>query len=267
MRKAVRNVDAFLGPSLFTIRQHRERGLEGTFVHLPQFHDASAEPPVEGDETRADRPYFLCVGRLEKLKGVQVVIPVMRARRDTDLLIAGSGKFERELRALAGHARNVRFFGSVGRTHLDRLYRGAVATIVPSLCYETFGLVVAESFAAGTPVIVHAQSAPEEIVRVHGGGLMYRDADELGRAIDTLRGDPGARARLAAEARAAFAREFSEAVHLDRYLALVRELLARKRAGEPIAPADETAEPLLAGRPVFVERAGEDAIRREPRLT
>ena len=268
MRTATRNVDAFLGPSLFTIRQHRERGLEGTFVHLPQFHSVPVPAAAEGDETRVDRPYFLCVGRLEKLKGVQVVIPLMRARRDTDLLIAGSGKFESELRALAGHARNIRFFGSVGKTHLDLLYRGALATIVPSLCYETFGLVVAESFAAGTPVIVHAQSAPEEIVRTHGGGLTYRDADELGRAIDTLRGDASVRARLAGEARAAFEREFSETVHLDRYLTLVRELLARKRAGEPVVvPRGESVEPLLAGRPVFVEPAAQDAIRKEPRLT
>ncbi len=263
-RAAARCIDAFLGPSLFTIRQHRTRGLEGTFVHLPQFQRATF---AEGaSETRAGRPYFLYVGRLEKLKGVQVAIPVIRSRPDVDLVIAGSGGMQAELRALAGAAPNVRFLGDVAQAGLDPLYRGALATIVPSLCYETFGLVVAESFAAGTPVIVHAQGALDEIVRAQGGGLIYRDASELGSAVDALRGDVRLRARLAGEARAAFEREFSEGVHLDRYLALVRELLEKKHAGEPLAQAhDEDAEPLLAGRPVFVEPPVQGGARRASR--
>ncbi|HZI83567.1 MAG TPA: glycosyltransferase family 4 protein [Casimicrobiaceae bacterium] len=251
-RAAPRWIDAFLGPSLFTIRQHRTRGLEGTFVHLPQFQRALPERGESG--IRAGRPYFLYAGRLEKLKGVQTAIPMLRSRPDVDLLIAGSGSMEAELRALAGTAPNVRFLGSLAQSELAPLYRGALATIVPSLCYETFGLVVAESFAAGTPVIVHAQGALDEIVRTHGGGLIYRDAGELGQAVDALASDAPLRERLAGEARAAFEREFSERVHLDRYLALVRELIARKRAGHPLARAHhEELEPRLAGRPVFVE--------------
>jgi hypothetical protein len=92
-------------------------------------------------------------------------------------------------------------------------------------------------------------------VRTHGGGLMYRDADELGRAVDQLR-DASLRDRLATEALAASEREFSESVHMDRYLALVREMLAKKRTGEPLArPAASDEEALLAGRPVFIEPA------------
>jgi glycosyltransferase involved in cell wall biosynthesis len=262
MRDATRCIDAFLGPSLFTIRQHRSRGLEGTFVHLPQF---DAVPSAEcAPEVRPARPYFLCAGRLEKLKGIQVVIPAIASRPDVDLVIAGSGGMEPELRALAARAPNVRFVGRIGHAALQALYRSATATIVPSLCYETFGLVVAESFAAGTPVIVHAQGALDEIVHAHGGGLIYRDgSDELGHAIDALRTDAGLRARLASEARAAYEREFSEAVHVDRYLALVRELAAKKRAGEPLAkPSGDDAQALLAGRPVFVEPPVQAPVRK-----
>jgi glycosyltransferase involved in cell wall biosynthesis len=255
VREATREVDAFLGPSLFTIRQHRTRGLEGTFVHLPQFETGSVATAKSA--VGSGRPYLLYAGRLEKAKGVQVTLPALRARPDIDLVIAGSGPMEAELRRAAGGAPNIRFVGRVSPAELRRLYRGARATIVPSLCYETFGLVVAESFAAGTPVIVHAQSALEETVRAHGGGLMYGDLDELGRAIDAL-SDADLRLRLATEARRAFEREFSEAVHMDRYLALVRAMLAKKRAGEPIRPG-AGEEPLLAGRPVFIESAARSA--------
>lgn len=251
MQEATRNIDAFLGPSVFTVQQHQERGLRGTFVHLPQFYEEPPALPADGREIRGTRPYFLYAGRLEKLKGVQTVIPQFRARPDIDFMIAGSGKFEGELRALAGGAPNIQFLGTLGQTRLHALYRGAVGTVVPSLCYETFGLVVAESFAAGTPVVVYAQGSLEEIVSAHGGGLMYRDVDELGHAIDALRGEAGLRQRLAIEGRAAFEKEFSEDVHLDNYLALVRELLAKRRAGQPaMAAADTLGQELLAGPPV-----------------
>lgn len=253
-RPATATVDAFLGPSLFAIRQHRTRGLDGMFVHLPQFAPSDAgEAQIEG--SRPQRPYLLYAGRLERLKGVHLAISALRSRPDIDLVIAGTGSMEAELRRAAGDAPNVRFVGRVPAAELSRLYRGARATIVPSLCYETFGLVVAESFAAGTPVIVHALGALEEIVRTHGGGLAYRDAEDLQRAIDQL-GDGALRRRLAQEAVAAFEREFSESVHIERYLALVREMLAKKRAGEPLArPASAGEESLIAGRPVFVGSA------------
>jgi len=272
-RGATRAVDAFLAPSLATIRQHRARGLDGTFVHLPQF-DATQGDATPGEATRDDvtaerfarhpaRPYILYAGRLEKLKGVQAAIPVLRARPDLDLVIAGAGGMEAELRRAAGDAPNIRFLGPLSQSELRPLYRGALATIVPSLCHETFGLVVAESFAAGTPVIVHALGALEETVRAHGGGLMYRDADELGRSVDRM-GDARLRERLAAEARRAFEREFSESVHMERYLALVREMLAKKRAGEPLVrSAGDGGTALIAGRPAFIGSAEPVAARSE----
>jgi glycosyltransferase involved in cell wall biosynthesis len=252
VRRATANIDAFLGPSFSTIRQHQERGLEGTFVYLPQFHRPHSSPPGTGTRKPGGRRYFLYAGRLEKLKGVQTLIPVFRARPEVDLLIAGAGKFEPELRALAAGASNIAFLGKRDSAELDALYRGAVATVVPSLCYETFGLVVAESFAARTPVIVHALGSLEEIVRSHGGGLMYGNAEELAWAVDELRRDAPLRERLANEGAAAFEREFSEEAHIDSYLALARESLAKKRAGQPLATAVEgRGQPLLAGRPVF----------------
>jgi len=260
VRRATRNIDAFLAPSFSAIRQHQERGLEGTFIHLPQFHSPHSSPP--GTRETDGRQYFLYAGRLEKLKGVQTLIPVFRARPEVDLLVAGAGKFEPELRALATGAANIRFLGRRDSAQLDALYRGAVATVVSSLCYETFGLVVAESFAARTPVIVPALGSLEEIVRAHGGGLIYGNAEELSLAVDELMRDAKLRERLANEGAAAFEREFSEEAHIGSYLALVRESLARKRAGQPLAAAVEgRGEPLLAGRPVFfgpsrVARAG-----------
>ncbi len=54
----------------------------------------ASEPPQE-------RPYFLFVGRLEKIKGLDDVIPVFRDYPGADLLIAGDGEYAAHLRALA----------------------------------------------------------------------------------------------------------------------------------------------------------------------
>jgi len=248
LRRATRHIDAFLGPSVFTIRMHQERGLKGTMIQLPLFYP---EPPSGSDAVMNDgRPYFLFSGRLEKIKGVQALVPMFYTLKDADLLIAGAGEFEPALRVLAGGAPNIKFLGRVDHARLQPLYRGAVATLVPSLCYETFGLVVAESFAAGTPVIVHAQSSLEEIVRTHGGGLMYRTPEELRAAIEQMLRDATLRQRLGREGRTAYEAEFAEDAFLTHYLAVVGELLARKRDGIAMDPAGDQPG-LLAGRQVF----------------
>ncbi len=253
MRRATRHIDAFLGPSVFTIRMHQDRGIRGTMVQLPLFHPEPSSTPDTTAPANDGRPYFLFTGRLEKIKGVQVIIPVFQACADVDLLIAGSGDFEPTLRAMADGAPNIRFLGRVDHSCLQSLYRGAVATLVPSLCYETFGLVVAESFSAGTPVIVHAQSSLAELVGTHGGGLMYRTSDELRAAVVQLRDDPDLRSRLGREGRTAYDAEFAASPFLAHYLAVVEELLAKRRAGEPVTAVPRArGRQLLAGRPAFL---------------
>jgi glycosyltransferase involved in cell wall biosynthesis len=225
-------------------------------VQLPLLHPELQVTPTTEQPSNGGRPFFLFVGRLEKIKGVQTLIPVFRRLEHVDLVIAGSGNYEAELRAMANGADNIHFVGRMDHGRLQALYRAALATIVPSLCYETFGVVVAESFSVATPVIVYAQSSLEEIVRLYGGGLMYHTDDELHAAIERMRTDAMLRKRLGSEGRAAYEAEFAEAPFLQHYLAVVYELLARKRAGEPLKQSDGTAAlPLLAGRPVFLAQS------------
>lgn len=257
MRRATRSIDAFVGPSLFTMNMHASRGLRGTMVQLPLFNK---EPVSAGDASRdpavgaaiGAKPYLLFVGRLEKIKGLHTVLPLFRRRPDIGLVVAGGGNFERELHAAAAGSPNILFLGRCDHERLARLYKHAAATIVPSLCYETFGIIVAESWAARTPVIVRAQSSLKELVETCGGGLAYTPAlagaqplmttpdaaslEELGleAAIDRLIREPGLRDRLAAEGRRAYETEFAETPFLRHYLATVTEMLERKRTGRPL---------------------------------
>ena len=81
---------------------------------------------------------------------------------------------------LAARQVSVRFEGLLGGTALARLFHGARAVVVPSLFPETFGYVVLEAFAVGTPVVVHeGGGALYETGVLSGGGLGYSDDGEM----------------------------------------------------------------------------------------
>jgi glycosyltransferase involved in cell wall biosynthesis len=93
-----------------------------------------------------------------------VLLARFRTYHAADLLIVGTGVNETELREGAKGLPHIHFLGWIEQHQLRELYRRAIAVLVPSLCDETFGLVLIEAFAARTPVIVHARGALPEVV-------------------------------------------------------------------------------------------------------
>ena len=132
------------------------------------------------------------------MKGFQRLIPLMRYLPEVDLRIAGTGPYERTLRALAARLPNVQFEGLLGGPGLARLFHGARAVVVPSLFPETFGYVVLEAFAVRTPVVVHeGGGALAETGVQSGGGLGYQTDAELLLALRRIVHDDDLRERLA----------------------------------------------------------------------
>jgi glycosyltransferase involved in cell wall biosynthesis len=165
------------------------------------------------------------VGRLEKLKGLQDLFPLLRRFANLRLRVAGTGTYEAELRRDAADLRNVEFLGHVHPSKLPDLYAEAVAVVVPSLCYEVFPLAVVEALAHGVPVIARRIGALAEVVEDSGGGLLFDSAAECGALMQRLVDDAELRTTLAVRGRAAVLERWTEDVHLRRYLALVRGLI------------------------------------------
>ena len=142
---------------------------------LPYFlPDVEAPLPAAQGTSPHERPYFLFVGRLEKIKGLDDVIPLFREAGNTDLLIAGDGEYGAHLRELAGDAPRVKFLGRLTPDALRRYYQHALALVVPSVCFETFGIILIEAFRQGTPVIARRIGPFPEIIDRAGGGLLFR---------------------------------------------------------------------------------------------
>lgn len=236
MERALSHVDAFISPSRFTMRKHQELGLDLPIAHIPYFlpksvalsGDGAAEGGAHG------RPYFLFVGRLEKIKGVQNLLRVFRRYTACDLLVAGDGAYGAELRRLGADLPHVKFLGRVAYVRLRSLYRNALAVIVPSICYEVFGIIILESFAMRTPVIVNNLGALPEVVEESGGGFVYNNDDELIAHMERLRQDPPLRNELGERGHRAYLNRWTEDACLEKYYRLIGEIAARKSIRLPV---------------------------------
>jgi glycosyltransferase involved in cell wall biosynthesis len=255
MERASRHVDRFISPSRFSAGKHREFGFQAPMQVMPLFlpdgparaggQRSPSPSPARGSGVDERRPYFLFVGRLELIKGIQDVIPLFDDDAPADLLIAGTGGYESELRRLASDRRRVRFLGQITPEALRDLYAAALALIAPSRCYEVFPMVLLEAFRERTPVIARRLGPFPEVIEQSGAGLLFDSESELRSAIALLAHDDDLRARLGESGRRAFERYWSEEVVLEDYLRLIGEL-ARNRGRERVAA--RLAEVSPAGR-------------------
>ncbi|MFH1145026.1 MAG: glycosyltransferase [Candidatus Eisenbacteria bacterium] len=245
LRRALEHVDCFIAATRFVQEQHAELGLGPRSVVLPHFAPWPAEPQaplpdpppglpsgepglrssgVEPSRERAGGGYFLFVGRLERLKGLHTILPVLRRRPDLRLVIAGTGSDERSLRDLARESANVRFAGTVEGEALRRLYREAIALVVPSLCYEICPLVILEAFSQGTPVVARRIGSLPEIVEAGARGETFATAEEAEAVMDRLRNDLAYRNRLSRGCLESCRREYSLQTYVEKYLQIVSAL-------------------------------------------
>ena len=243
LEKCAENVDVFIALSESVAANHAAFGFRREMKLMGSFLPA-AEAGATADVTvySHPRPYYLMVGRLENIKGMQDVIPAFDDDSPADLLIAGSGVYEGELRRLAEGRKSVHFLGQTAPVDLPGLYRGAVALITPSRCYEVFPMVALEAFREGTPIIARDLGPYPQIVRESGAGLLFNDAASLASALHSLATDPELRETLGRNGANALATRWSEATAMREYFTLVGDTARHRQRFDVM----KRAEALLA---------------------
>jgi glycosyltransferase involved in cell wall biosynthesis len=161
-RRLIALADVILVPSRFS----RER-LADLGAPLPSERVHVLAPPLRIPPQPAGRGeprerYALVVSRLAAEKGIDVAIGACR-HAGIALVIAGDGPERARLEALAQGA-EVRLLGRVDDERLARLRAGAAVALAPSRSAETFGVALAESMAAGVPVLGSRIGALPEIL-------------------------------------------------------------------------------------------------------
>jgi phosphatidylinositol alpha-1,6-mannosyltransferase len=186
-------------------------------VDLETFH-----PGVDGSAVRArygltGRPVIVCVSRLVKRKGQDVLVRALPAIRsavpDTALLLVGRGPYRDDLEALArrsGVAEHVVFTGGVPHDELPAHYAAGDVFAMPcrtrrgGMDVEGLGIVYLEASALGLPVLAgDSGGAPDAVLDGETGFVVDgRNVDEVAEWLATMLLDPAMRARLGAAGRA-----------------------------------------------------------------
>jgi glycosyltransferase involved in cell wall biosynthesis len=153
--------------------------------------------------------YLLYAGRREEAKGLPELFDCYRRFRDhypdgPPLVLMGSGDLPIPP-DLQPHAVDL---GFVDLRDRELVYAGASVLLQPSRL-ESFGMVLFESWLAGTPVLVNGAG---EVLRDHveqsAGGLTYLGEGEFTQALAMLVDDPGLREQMAAAGRGYTLQEF-----------------------------------------------------------
>lgn len=131
--------------------------------------------------------YILYIGRLDKVKGIDLLIKafVKINRKDVKLKIAGDfNSYKKELEKLIKLSKinNIEFLGFVkGKAKID-LIKNAIVLVAPSFS-EVIGMVNLEAAILKTPVITTFQTGLNKSWNENGGYLINPNEEELIKSL------------------------------------------------------------------------------------
>ncbi len=178
-----RDVDLFVSPSQFLLGHHLACGLAAPQAAVVR--NGIPLPRGIARRTRSGPPRFLFLTRLTQEKGVRVVLEAVASllkTLDFELVVAGRGPLEDEIRQAAAADSRVRYFGYVTGEVKEALLTDAQYLLLPSLWYENAPVAVIEAAAYGLGVIGSRISGVPELVRDGQTGVLFEPGDVAGLA-------------------------------------------------------------------------------------
>jgi phosphatidyl-myo-inositol alpha-mannosyltransferase len=168
-------------------------------VHIPGGQGAAIGPHDCGGSLR-----ILFIGQAVERKGLPIVLRAFEALREqvpATLTLVGAGP--EQVAPLLLDGRGVHALGNVSEERKAIELERAQVLCAPSLGGESFGMVLTEAFAAGTPVVASDIAGYRDVVRdgVDGWLIPREDALALAQALRALALDPTRRASMALAAR------------------------------------------------------------------
>lgn len=221
-------VARYIAPTEFVRRTLVRGGLPAHKVVVKPHFTAGDLPPGGGRGG-----YALFAGRLTAEKGVETLLEAWRRLGGGFALkIAGDGPLAPLARQAAARDPAIECLGWQAGERVRALMAEAAFVVVPSRTYETFGLVVIEAYAAGTPVLAAASGALAELVEEGRTGWHFKPAD-AGQLADKLRqilADPAATAAMRPAARREFALKYAEEPNYAALMAIYAQAAGRYSA-------------------------------------
>ena len=199
IKKVLRDVDLFISPSKFLLRELDRQGVNcSPSVIIPYGSDGMH---TVGKPTNRKEIRFGYLGNISKKKGIDVLVKAFQGRMAESLVIRGFS----DSRAIEDFRKTFPSFGAsleMFDTNIEVFFNKVDVLVVPSVWYENQPNVIIESFAYGKPVVCSNVGGMAEMVRDGVDGLLFKPNDpyDLRRKIEYLLDNPDEVSRLSANA-------------------------------------------------------------------
>ncbi len=136
---------------------------------------------------KADGGYLLYVGRMHKDKGTHLAIEAAKRAHRKLILVGSGGAGDYWDEFVKPHLSDqVEYVGPLSHEKLVPYYQNADALLMPTQVRESFGLVLAEAMACGTPIIAWNNGSIPEVVADGETGFVVSNLEEMVFAIDRV---------------------------------------------------------------------------------
>ena len=179
----------------------------------------------KGQNSNITFGYF---GGGRKTKGAHILIEAFRGIESDKAKLNLYGDFQdteyvKELYRMANGDERITFMGSFERTELTKVLAGIDILVMPSICYEVYGLAILEACVNKVPVIATDIGGMPEIVHNNVNGLLFKRGDvlDLKQKMERVINEPG----LIQKFRENMPDIKSVSEECDEYLDIYKELL------------------------------------------
>lgn len=217
-----KNITCFISISEFLKQRLIEAGIEEERIAVVPNMIAIAESATDPSQGA----YVGLSGRASVEKGISTLLEAAGRIPEIPVQLATFGPLAEELKK--GAPQNAEFTGQLTADQLAAFYRNARCLVVPSVWFETFGLVAAEAMSHGLPVIASRIGGLAGLIEDGVTGFLFEpgDPEDLAQKIRRLWEDPDLCLRMGQAGRERAIREYGEETHFKRLMAAYDQALA-----------------------------------------
>ncbi len=201
-------------------------GIDKSIIHIRRNSVFSYDSAGAGSGN-----YVCYAGRLAPEKGIETMIEAWLSMYNViPLRVAGGGPLEHEIEDLCKSCPDVKYDGWLQEADLlDRLGEARLL-IFPTLCKETCPIIVLQSLACGTPVLISDNCSMAQEIVASGSGSTFKSGNptSLAQMARALFDDDKKLASMREAARNFFLRNFSAGTSYDSLMQVYREAIQHR---------------------------------------
>jgi glycosyltransferase involved in cell wall biosynthesis len=219
-------IDAYIALTEFSKNKYIDGGLPAYKIFLkPNFISNPPEPNYFHED------YACFIGRITQEKGLDIIIKAftLLKSRQIKLMIVGDGALKKQIEQIIKKQKinNIELLGIKKHKDTIQILKNAMFLILPSICYETFPLVLIESFASGKPVIASRLGAMAELIEDKKTGLLFEpgNSNDLLKQINWMLENKDLLIQMGKNARIEFETKYTEEKNISTLLQIYKTVI------------------------------------------